>query len=225
MKMSSKDNWIRHHLLKKRYGSMDLKGLYQIVRKSFIYTMYIYIPVSAIATITNNLIVKDDQYAAILLSGYAFSDYDYWASPFAFLGSYPAWTIYFNLQGVRSDYIFNATKEDLKKVLLDQKYQSIVLVGHGSSNAWRATDQTVINDDINQWKNMFTPKTGEWIQLSCPASDVYDEHLGELVMSDINNVYYYSGTTVGNFEFVTDALTGFGLIKYQTNQRRDYKKK
>lgn len=203
---------------------MDLRGLYRIIRKMFVYAMYIYIPASIIATFANHVIVKDERYAAILLSGYAFSDYDYWASPFAFLGSYPAWTLYFNIQGIRTDYIFNATKADFKSVLLDQKYQSIVLVGHGSSNAWRATDQMVTNDDIVQWRSMFTPKTGEWIQLSCPASDLYEEHLGELVMNDSDDVYHYSGTTVGNVEFVTDALTGFRLIKYQTEQRRIFEK-
>jgi hypothetical protein len=214
---------LRYYLLEKQYGPTVLSDLYRIGKRAFIYIMYIYIPVSAIATVTNNVIVKEDRYAAILLSGYAFSDYDYWASPLAFLGSYPAWTLYFNFNGMQTDYIFRATREDLKTVLVDPKYQSIVLVGHGSSNVWRATDSYVTNDDINNWKPLFTPKTGEWIQLSCPASDTYPEHLGELVMDDKEKVYHYSGRTVGNTEFVTDALTGFRLIKYQTHKRRDIK--
>ena len=139
--------------------------------------------------------------------------------PLAFLGSYPAWTFYFNSKGLRTDYIFAATREDLKQVLIHPKYQSIVLVGHGSHNAWRATDQIVSNDDIRRWQSLFTLKTGEWIQLSCPAFDSYPDHIGELIMDEKNKVFHYSGTTVGNFEFITDALTGFQLIKYQTRKR------
>jgi hypothetical protein len=220
MSSGNTNNKFRYYLLEKKYGSYGLKDLWRITKRLFIYAMYIYIPASMIATISNNFVVKDDRYAAILLSGYAFSDYDYWAAPFAFLGSYPAWTLYFNSKGLRTDYIFNATKEDFKNVLLDEKYQSIVLVGHGSKNAWRATDTGVYNTDINKWKSLFTPKTGEWIQLSCPSVDTYPEHIGELVMNSKDKVYYYSGETVGNTEFVTDALTGFRLIKYQTEQRR-----
>jgi len=214
---------LRYYLLDKKYGSYGLKDLWRITKRVFIYAMYIYIPASIIATITNNFVVKDERYAAILLSGYAFSDYDYWASPFAFLGSYPAWTLYFNIKGLQTDYIFNATKEDFKNILLDKKYQSIVLVGHGSRNIWRATDLGVTNSDIKIWKPSFTPKTGEWIQLSCAAYDTYPEHLGELVMDSKDKVYHYSGDTVTTNEFIVDALTGFRLIKYQTEQRRKIK--
>jgi len=85
-KMSSgnTNNKFRYYLLEKKYGSYGLKDLWRITKRLFIYAMYIYIPASMIATISNNFVVKDDRYAAILLSGYAFSDYDYWAAPFAF---------------------------------------------------------------------------------------------------------------------------------------------
>ena len=182
--------------------------------------MYLYIPASALAAATNNIILKEERYAAILLSGYAFSDYDYWASPIAFLGSYPAWTLYFNFNGVKTDYFFNATKNDMKNVLIDPKYESIVMVGHGSRNGWKATDSFVSNDDVNEWKELFEPKKGEWFQLSCAGSDTYPEHIGELVMDNKDKVYYYSGDVAGTTMFVTDALTGFRLIKYQTHKRR-----
>jgi len=134
---------IRFHLLDKKYGSIGFVQIYRFCKKIFIYLMYLYIPASALATVTNNVILKEERYAAILLSGYAFSNYDYWASPIAFLGSYPAWTLYFNFNGVKTDYFFNATKEDMKNVLIDPKYESIVMVGHGSRNGWRATDRFV----------------------------------------------------------------------------------
>ena len=211
---------IRFHLLDKKYGSIGFVQIYRFCKKIFIYLMYIYIPASALAAVTNNVILKEERYAAILLSGYAFSDYDYWASPIAFLGSYPAWTLYFNFNGVKTDYFFNATKNDMKNVLIDPKYESIVMVGHGSRNGWRATDRFVSNDDINEWKEEFAPKTGEWFQLSSAGSDTYPEHIGELVMDNKDKVYYYSGDVAGTTMFVTDALTGFRLIKYQTHKRR-----
>ena len=211
---------IRFHLLDKKYGSIGFVQIYRFCKKIFIYLMYIYIPASALAAVTNNVILKEERYAAILLSGYAFSDYDYWASPIAFLGSYPAWTLYFNFNGVKTDYFFNATKNDMKNVLIDPKYESIVMVGHGSRNGWKATDSFVSNDDINEWKELFEPKKGEWFQLSCAGSDTYPEHIGELVMDNKDKVYYYSGDVAGTTMFVTDALTGFRLIKYQTHKRR-----
>ena len=211
---------IRFLFLKKKYGSIGFPQIYRFCKKIFIYLMYLYIPASALAIVTNNVILKEERYAAILLSGYAFSNYDYWASPIAFLGSYPAWTLYFNFNGVKTDYFFNATKNDMKNVLIDPKYESIVMVGHGSRNGWRATDRFVSNDDINEWKEEFAPKTGEWFQLSCAGTDKYHEHIGELVMADKEKVYYYSGDVAGNTMFVTDALTGFRLMKYQTHKRR-----
>ena len=211
---------IRFLLLEKKYGSIGFVQIYRFCKKIFIYLMYLYIPASALAIVTNNVILKEERYAAILLSGYAFSNYDYWASPIAFLGSYPAWTLYFNLNGVKTDYFFNATKEDMKNVLIDPNYESIVMVGHGSRNGWRATDRFVSNDDINEWKEEFAPKTGEWFQLSCAGSDTYPEHIGELVMDDKEKVFYYSGDVAGTTMFVTDALTGFRLMKYQTHKRR-----
>ena len=39
-------------------------------------------------------------------------------------------------------------------------------------------------------------------------------------MDNKDKVYYYSGDVAGTTMFVTDALTGFRLIKYQTHKRR-----
>ena len=72
---------IKYHLSEKKYGTMDLKSLYQVIKKTLLSLFLVYIPFATVATITNRLVVKDDQYAAILLSGFAFSDYDYWAAP------------------------------------------------------------------------------------------------------------------------------------------------
>ena len=39
-------------------------------------------------------------------------------------------------------------------------------------------------------------------------------------MDNKDKVYFYSGDVAGTTMFVTDALTGFRLMKYQTNKRR-----
>jgi hypothetical protein len=175
------------------------------------------VPVAAAAFISNSL-TRIDKYAAVLLSAHAFSDYDYWSPPLAFLGSYPAWTFYFNTRGEKIDYFFNATKADFMDVLMEKKYQSIVLVGHGSYNTWRATDSQLANYDIELKKGQFQQKQGEWIQLSCADPDFSPVHIGELVMAK-ENVHHYNGTA-GTLDFVLDALTAFRHIKKAYSQSK-----
>lgn len=197
---------IYHFLFKRKFGNIGLKHLLKLV----LIIAVAYLPVAAIA-FTSNVLVKTNKYAAILLSAHAFSDHDYWAPPLAFLGSYPAWTLYFNARGEKTDYFFNATKEDFMNVLVDSKYQSMVLVGHGSYNTWRATDTQIANYDIELHKEKFQRKQGEWMQLSCADPDFSPVHLGELVMQK-ENVHHYNGEA-GTLDFVLDALTAFRHIK------------
>jgi hypothetical protein len=194
-------------IFQKKFGKIGLK---QLIKYLSIIIGVVYLPIAAVACVSN-LFTKTDKYAAILLSAHAFSDHDYWAPPIAFLGSYPAWTLYFNSRGEKSDYFFSATKKDFMDVLMDNKYQSIVFVGHGSRNCWRATDTQISNNDIDKMKGKFQLKHGEWIQLSCAEPDYSPVHMGELVMAN-KNVYYYGGSA-GTFDFVLDALTAFRHIK------------
>ena len=203
-----------HFIFKKKFGTISSKPLIKYV----VILIVVYIPIAAIA-FTSNLLTKTDKYAAILLSAYAFSDYDYWAPPFGFLGSYPAWTWYFNARGEKIDYFFAATKADFMNVLADPKYQSIVLVGHGSYNMWRATDDQVANYDIEAMQGKFQRKQGEWIQLSCADPDFSPVHIGELVMAK-NNVYHYNGPA-GSLDFILDALTAFRHIKKHNNLMKE----
>ncbi|WP_417913605.1 hypothetical protein [Candidatus Electronema sp. JM] len=195
-----------HVIFKKKFGTISIKPLIKYV----VILIAVYIPIAAIA-FTSNLLTKTDKNAAILLSAHAFSDYDYWAPPFGFLGSYPAWTWYFNARGEKIDYFFAATKADFMNVLTDPKYQSIVLVGHGSYNMWRATDDQVANYDIEAMQGKFQKKEGEWFQLSCADPDFSPVHIGELVMAK-KNVYHYNGPA-GSLDFILDALTAFRHIK------------
>jgi len=141
-------------ILTKKYGKWSLIFLFFRVVKYFV---IIYIPIAILAIISESS-VKSNKYAAILLSAHAITDYDYWAPPIAFLGSYPAWTFYFNSKSFKTDFIFSATKKDFFKVLKDEKYQSIVLVGHGSFNSWRATDSLITNTEVNGFKDKFEKK-------------------------------------------------------------------
>ncbi len=193
---------------------MSLKRLAVIV---FTYLMAVYVPL-AITAFLSDLMTNSDEYSAIMLSAHAATDHDYWAPPLAFLGSYPAWTLYFNSKGLKTDYFFAATTQDFLDVLQNEKYQSIVLVGHGSYNSWRATDDIIDNDTIKAMKGRFKKKRGEWFQLTCPAEGFSPVQLGELVMEH-GRSYYYSGQEVNTYDFVMDALTAFWHIKRETRKR------
>lgn len=195
-------------LFKKKFGKIGIK---QLIKYTVIPVMTIYIPAAAVA-FSSNLFTVSDRYAAILLSAHAITDYDHWAPPIAFLGSYPAWTLYFNSRGLKTDYIFSATKKDFMRVLKDTKYQSVVLVGHGSYNCWRATDDRITNYDIETMQGKFKKKNGEWFQLSCSDRDYSEVQLGELVMEN-GTAYYYKDRSVGDVDLVLDALTAFSHIK------------
>jgi hypothetical protein len=175
----------------------------------------IYIGVATIATI-RDMTIKNDEYAAVLLSDYALWEYDYWASPCAFLGSYIPWTYYFNNQNMRVKWFFRAKSADLEKVIRDPKCQSIVLVGHGSKNCWQATDAEVSNIEVAKMMHGVSKKKGEWLQLSCGVEDIFPVKMGALVMED-DKVYTYD-SAVTTYVFVTDALSGFKYLKYKNRE-------
>jgi hypothetical protein len=201
---------------KKTNGSVSLKRILLVLLTGLAIG---YIPYAAAAWWIDAG-TDSNRYAAILLSADAFTGHDHWAPPIAFLGSYPSWSLYFNAAGLKPDYIFSATKNDFIRVLKDEKYQSIVLVGHGSFNCWKATDELVDNQDVVRIEGAFNRKNGEWFQLSCPLRDYSARHLGEMVMSSSDRVYYYSGDAAGIIDFVMDALFGFSHIKAETGKAR-----
>lgn len=193
-----------------------LKPLLKAAKIILICVLVVYIPAATIAFISDTQI-KTDQYAAILLSAHAFTGHDHWAPVLAFLGSYPAWTLYFNTRNLKPDYIFSATYDDFMNVLKDDKYQSIVLVGHGSYNHWQATDMEVSIFAVQRMEGKFRKKTGEWFQLTCANRDFSDIQLGELVMQN-KPTFTYAGD-VGTLHLVTDALIPFWRIKSATARR------
>lgn len=173
--------------------------------------LLIYIGVGMIATI-RNMSIKNKEYAAILLSDYAIWEYDYWASPCAFLGAYIPWTYYFNNRDMKVKWFLRAKSTDLEKVIRDKDCQSIVLVGHGSLNCWQATDMLVSNLEVSNMVKGTLKKTGEWMQLSCAEEDEFPVKMGELVMEKKERVYTYS-KSINAYTLVTDALFGFKYLK------------
>ncbi len=204
-------------LLRKKIGRFEiLKPLLKATKIFVICALVVYIPAATIAFISDAQ-TRTDQYAAILLSAHAFSNHDHWAPVLAFAGSYPAWTLYFNSRGLKPDYIFSATYDDFVKVLRDDRYQSIVLVGHGSYNHWQATDMEVSIFAVQRLEGKFNKKSGEWFQLTCATREFSDIQLGELVMQN-SPTYTYNGE-VGTLHLVADALIPFWRIKAATEKR------
>jgi len=203
-------------LLRKRITRIEIiKPLLKAGKIILVCTLVVYVPAATIAFISNSQ-VNTGQYAAILLSAHAFSDHDHWAPVLAFIGSYPGWTLYFNARDLQPDYFFSATADDFIKVIQDDKYQSIVLVGHGSYSHWRATDMEVNIFTIQRLEGKFKKKSGEWFQLSCATRDFSDIQLGEPVMKN-QPTYAYDGE-VGTLHFVADALIPFRRIKSSTEK-------
>jgi hypothetical protein len=182
-----------------------------ILRRMILPLLLIYIGVGMIATI-RNMSLKNNEYAAVLLSDYAIWEYDYWASPCSFLGAYIPWTYYFNNRDTKVKWVFRAKSFDLEKVIQDRDCQSIVLVGHGSLNCWQATDRLVSNPEVSAMVKGAPKKTGEWMQLSCGVEDTYPMRMGELVMEKKERVYTYS-KPINAYILVTDVLFGFNYLK------------
>ena len=204
-------------LFKKEIGSVKLLSPLLKATKTFcIVALAVYIPMAVIAYVSNHQ-THSGRYAAILVSAHAIAGDDHWLPPIALLGSYPSWTLYFNDKGLRTEYFLSATCNDFRRVLLDDKYQSVVLVGHGSFNHWRATDGRVSVLDVQRLAGRFSRKQGEWFQLSCAERDFSDTQLGEPVMKN-GRSFAYKGEA-GMIHFVIDALTPFWIIKKHTRQR------
>jgi len=172
--------------------------------------LVIYIGLAAIAAV-RDMRIQSHEYAAVLLSDHALTKYDYWASPSAFLGSYITWSHYFHDRNMRVRWFLRAESMDLEEVIKDRKCQSIVLVGHGNLNAWRATDRNVSNVDVQRMMQGVEKKRGEWLQLTCGEEDFSPVKLGELVMAK-EHVYTY-GKAVTTYALVADALFGFKRLK------------
>lgn len=219
------NNNLKHILFEKKIfvGWFGSRGLKDLAKRAFLIFLIVYLPYATIATISN-ITTSSDKYAAILLSADAFTGYDYWAPPLAFLGAFPSWNLYFNSKGLKTDYIFAADRADFKRVVKDSKYQSVVLVGHGSFNSWGATDGAVFNEHVLTLRGRFEKKKGEWFQLTCPAKDYSSVHLGETVMDEKEGqVYYYNGEKAGNYDFVWDALFFFSHLKAEAREREEAK--
>jgi hypothetical protein len=173
----------------------------------------------AVAACISNAATVTDRKAAVLVSGHAVTDHDHWLPPIALAGSYAAWTFYFNARNLKVKYFLSASRNDFIDVLCSDTYQSIVLVGHGTYNSWRATDGYINNWDILALKGRFREKDGEWFQLTCSTRDFSPVSMGDLVMKP-GRVFYYQGGNVKGYDLILDALSGFRHIKDETLRNR-----
>ena len=187
-----------------------------LFRKIILPLLLIYIGLGVAATI-RNMTVKNNEYTAVLLSDYAFWQYDYWVSPCAFLGSYISWSHYFNNRNMKVKWFLRAKSNDLEEVIKDKNCQSIVLVGHGDIDSWRATDIEISNSVVSKMMKDVPKKRGEWLQLSCGGDSKYFIRMGELVMENKKNVHTDS-SAVTTYYFIFDTLSGFRYLKSLNHQ-------
>lgn len=182
----------------------------KILVKAIIPFLAVY-AIAALITAVRDNGINNDEYAAVLLSDHAITRFDYWASPAAFLGSYLSWSYYFNYQNLKTKWFLRAKSMDLEKVIRDPKCRSIVLVGHGNLNAWRATDMIFTNTEVEKIMTGLPRKKGEWLQLTCGEEDFSPVRMGEIVMEK-TNVFTYRGPATF-YAFVADAIFCFKFLK------------
>lgn len=70
-----------------------------------------------------------------------------------------------NLKKRKVDVFKKATSKDLEEVLLDNRYQNVILSGHGNSLEWVASDRSVSVYELDSIP--FERKKGDVIKLGC----------------------------------------------------------
>ncbi len=70
-------------------------------------------------------------------------------------------------EGVKTDWIFGATRGDLTDILDKDEFQTIVTAGHGDRSTWVANDAEVTQKQISAFYGDRPKKTGYWFQHSC----------------------------------------------------------
>lgn len=76
----------------------------RFIKRRIIFPIILVHVVLCVAATFRNSYIKNNRYAAVLISDHAISKYDYWASPLAFMGAYPYWTYYFNNRDLRTEW-------------------------------------------------------------------------------------------------------------------------
>ena len=97
---------------------------------------------------------------------------------------------FFTERDISVDYKHNARSDDLKKLLADEAYQNIVVIGHGERNKWCARDGTVYTEDLDEWMNGLPKKKGYFIQFTC--GDKEGKPLGYSVVEDRSKILGYT---------------------------------
>lgn len=81
---------------------------------------------------------------------------------------------YWFFRGHRMKIIRNATSDDLKQAVQDNRIRKLAVVGHGSWNSWKANDKNVTEDELDSWMKGETQKKDLFITYTCCADEARD---------------------------------------------------
>jgi|SRR3989344_654705 len=110
----------------------------------------------------NRYNTSGDQRAKVLIFDEPLTE---WQS--VMLGVKGAVARFFTGKNVRVDYKHNAKSDDLREVLENERYQNIVVMGHGGRSCWCARDGVVYAQDVENWMDGLQKKKGYFIQFTC----------------------------------------------------------
>ena len=121
---------------------------------------------------------KNTKYSAAILIANEDSAQKFWVENF--LWAYE-WRVADELKdrfGVDSYYIkLNATKADLEKVLLDDKFKIVIVSGHGTSNSWHAKDQVVYESNLEEIVSRHPEISKYWFVRHTCGNEVYEKEI------------------------------------------------
>tara|TARA_Y100000310_G_scaffold345727_1_gene468902 strand:+ start:11292 stop:11876 length:585 start_codon:yes stop_codon:yes gene_type:complete len=119
----------------------------------------------------------------------------------------------FNNLNVRVDWFFKATKDDVKEVLLDNQYQSIVNLGHGSNDNMDLYQSDMSTDEIKEIYGNRARKKGFWFQFTCGGEGGFP--LGYYVMENPRRNCLFFSKSLTVFEMSYNGLPDVCLDTYQ----------
>ena len=104
----------------------------------------------------------------------------------------------FNDLGIKVDWHFKATSQDLVNTLYDTSYQSIATLGHGNNDICALADCDITTEDIQEIYQDRPKKKGFWLQFSCGGEG--EQPLGYHVMENPRRNCRFFSQTVTVFD-------------------------
>lgn len=126
-----------------------------------------------------------------------------------------------NLRGSQVDWYGNATGDTVVEQITDDKYQSVVLIGHrgGSTNgSYAATDRIVYTSEILKYKPK--KKSGELVQHTCGVKKDRQKSLREIILKKPKKGFEFDYVVYPD----TSYFVAWRELFRPTNEFRRYKK-